>query len=339
MTRTEAAASTRRVAAPSLIGLTVVLVIASVGSVVVGAAGIGVGTVADLILAPDPGDVAQATILELRLPRALVGALVGAALAVSGAVMQGLTRNPLAGPSIMGVSAGSAFAIALVFAVVATPSYPLLIVLSFAGAALASALVYGVGSLTSSGLTPVRLALAGAAVSALLGALSTGIVIHLELAQDILFWYAGGVAGVTWSEVRLLAPLVVVGLILATALGRQVSVLNLGEEVAAGLGQRPGTVKAIGALLVVVLTGAAVSTAGVIGFVGLLVPHMVRAVVGVDYRIVIPASALAGAALTQVADIGARMINPPYETPLGVLTAVVGVPFFLYLARRRDMVV
>lgn len=121
-------------------------------------------------------------------------------------------------------------------------------------------------------------------------------------------------------------------------MGRQVTVLSLGEDIAAGLGQRTGQVKAVGAVLVVVLTGAAVSTAGVIGFVGLLVPHLVRGVVGSDYRLVLPGSVLAGGALTQVADIGARLINPPFETPIGVVTALVGVPFFLLLARRREMI-
>ncbi len=269
------------------------------------------------------------------MPRALAGAMVGACFATAGAIMQGMTRNPLADPGLLGVNAGAGFVLALCFAYLPGLPFHQLILFSFAGAALGAGLVYGIGSLAKGGLTPVRLALAGAAVGALLVALSEGIAIYYHIAQDLAFWYAGGVAGTKWLQVNILAPWVAAGMTGALLLSRSITVLSLGDEIASGLGQRTGLVKLAGTAIVLVLAGAAVSAVGSIGFVGLVIPHVARYLVGVDYRWIIPCSAMLGSLLMVLADIGARMINPPYETPVGAIIALIGVPFFLYLARKE----
>lgn len=303
-------------------------------SISVGAAEIGLATVWQAVFAFNPDLTHHQIIVELRIPRALVGALVGAAFAMAGSIMQGMTRNPLASPGIMGLNAGAAFALAIVFAFFPGLSYIQLIICSFAGAALGAGITYGIGSMSRAGLTPVRLALAGTAVGALLSALASGIAIHYQVAQDLTYWYAGGIAGSKWINVEILFPWIALALIGGLMLARSITVLSLGEETAVGLGQQTVLVKIGGTVIVLVLAGAAVSAAGPVGFVGLIIPHITRFLVGVDYRWIIPCSAVLGALFLVMADIGARMVHPPFETPIGVITALVGVPFFLYLARR-----
>lgn len=209
-----------------------------------------------------------------------------------------------------------------------------IILYSFLGAALGAGLVYGIGSLAKGGLTPMRLVLAGAAVSALLTALSEGVAIHFRIGQDLAFWYAGGVSGTTWINLAIMSPWVIIALIGAFILSRSITLLSLGDEVALGLGQRTGRIKFFGALIVLVLAGAAVSVVGAVGFVGLIIPHLTRFLVGHDYRWIIPCSIILGSLIMVVADLAARMVNPPHETPIGALIALIGVPFFLYLARK-----
>lgn len=304
-------------------------------SVSVGAADIKLSTVWEAVFHFNPKLTQHQIIQELRLPRALAGALVGVGFAVSGAIMQGMTRNPLADPGLLGINAGAGFVLALCFAFFPGLPFHYLILFSFAGAAIGTGLVYGVSSMSKGGLSPVRLALAGAAVSALLVALSEGIAIYFHISQDLAFWYAGGVAGTKWLQIKIVWPWIVAGIIGALALSRSITVLSLGDEIAAGLGQRTGWVKVASMLLSLVLAGTSVSAVGAVGFVGLVIPHVARALVGVDYRWIIPCSGILGALLMVTADIGARMINPPFETPIGALIALIGVPFFLYLARKE----
>lgn len=172
-------------------------------------------------------------------------------------------------------------------------------------------------------------------MSALLVALSEGIAIYYRIGQDMVFWYAGGVAGAKWTQLKWMFPWVAGALIGALLFSRSITLLSLGEEVAAGLGERTGRVKVSAIIIVLILAGTAVSVAGPISFVGLIVPHFARFLVGVDYRWLIPCSAVLGSLLMILADIGARLINPPYETPVGALIALIGVPFFLYLARKE----
>lgn len=310
------------------------LIIGLIWSVSVGAANIDFVTVWTAIFNFNPELTAHQIIQEVRLPRVVIGAMVGACFAVAGAIMQGMTRNPLASPSIMGLNAGAGFFLVLAFAFLPGMSYTGLIIISFFGAAFGAALVFGVGSLSRGGLTPVKLALAGAAVAAMLTSLTTGLIIYYDLAQDVLFYTAGGIQGTRWEQVLLLLPWFIVGMLAALIVSRNITVLSLGDDVARSLGQRTLLVKVAGTVVTLLLAGAAVAVAGGVGFIGLVIPHIARFLVGLDYRWIIPSSALLGGLLLVLADLGARMVNPPYETPVGLITALVGVPFFLYLARR-----
>lgn len=330
----------KRLSAPHPAALILILSIGALilimtASISIGVSDIGWRDILESFTAFDSSSTSHVIIRDLRIPRILAAALVGAFLAVSGVIMQALTLNPLASPSIMGVTSGSAFMIAVAFAFYPQSNYWQLILWSFAGAGLGTGMVFLIGSFSKRGLTPVKLALAGAAVSALLQSLSTIIAIHFNVARDISFWFAGGVAGVRMESVRLIGILAFAGLIVAFALSRSLTIMGLGEEMAKGLGIRIGWIKFISVLVVLILTGAAVSIAGTVGFIGLVIPHIAKKVMGMNYRWVIPGSAVFGAGLLVLADMAARTINPPYETPVGALTALIGVPFFLFLARKE----
>ncbi|RKP47949.1 iron ABC transporter permease [Cohnella endophytica] len=278
-------------------------------------------------------------ILELRLPRVLGCALVGSSFAVAGAIMQGMTRNPLADSGLIGLNSGAGFALAVCFAFFPGLPYLYLILFSFAGAAISAALVFAMGSLAKGGLTPIRLVLAGVTLSALLTALSEGIALYFRIGQNLAFWYAGGVAGTRWLHLKIMSPWIAAALIGAIMLSRSITLLSLGEDVARGLGLRSGFVKLAGTIIVVILAGSAVSAVGAVSFIGLLVPHLARKLVGMDYRWIIPSSAVLGALFVILADLAARTVNSPTETPIGALIAIIGVPFFLYLANqeRREL--
>jgi iron complex transport system permease protein len=318
-----------------LVGGIIALVLSLVLSVSVGAANIKFTTVWAAVFQFDPSIIEHQIIHELRLPRALASAIVGACFAVAGAIMQGMTRNPLADSGLLGINSGAGFVIALCFAFNPGISSLVLMLYAFLGAGFGAGLVYGIGSLSRNGLTPVKLALSGATITFLFVALSEGVAIHYKIGRDLAFWYAGGVSGIRWNQLQVLWPWVVGALIVALILSRSITLLSLGDEVATGLGQRTGLIKLLGALVVLVLAGAAVSVAGPIGFVGLIIPHLARFLVGVNYRWIIPCSAVLGSLLLVLADIGARMINSKVETPIGVLIVLLGVPFFLYLARKQ----
>lgn len=272
----------------------------------------------------------------LRVPRALIAALVGASLAVAGAIMQGLTRNPLADPAILGIEAGAALAVVGAVFFLGASSLTTYALFAFAGAGLSAGLVYGLGSLGRGGMTPMRLTVAGAALAALLSSLTTAmLLLNQRTLEEIRFWLAGSVAGRDLNLLVQVLPYIGVGLLLALGLSRQITTLTLGDDVATGLGQRTAWVKVLAAVAVVLLAGSAVAIAGPIGFVGLVVPHVVRFFVGVDYRWILPYSILVGAVLLVSADIAARLVLRPQEVPVGVMTALVGAPFFVYLARWR----
>ncbi|MEF3312811.1 iron ABC transporter permease [Paenibacillus sp. GYB004] len=318
-----------------LIGGVFALMLGIAVSVSFGAADIKLSVVWEAIFRFNPDLTQHQIIQELRLPRVLGGAMVGACFAVAGAIMQGMTRNPLADSGLLGLNAGAGFMLAICFAFLPGLPFMYLILFSFLGAAIGAILVYGIGSLAKGGLTPVRLVLAGAALSALLSALSEGIALYFRIGQDLAFWYAGGVAGTKWFQLKIMFPWIAAAIIGAIILSRSITMLSLGEDVAKGLGQRTGLVKLAGTVLVLILAGAAVSVVGAVGFVGLIIPHLTRYMVGVDYRWIIPCSAVLGSLLVVFADLAARMVNPPFETPVGALIALIGVPFFLYLARKE----
>lgn len=300
-----------------------------------GAKEITLTTVWSTVFAYDPAVTSHQIIHELRLPRVIGAAVIGAAFAVAGALMQGVTRNPLADAGILGVNAGATFVVALSFAFFPQLPYSALMLLSFVGAVMSTSFIFLLGSAAPGGLTPLRLTVAGAVVAALLHSLSTGIAIYFELSQDLAFWYAGGLGGIKWSHVQWLAPIILLTLLWTPLLGRSISAIALGHDVASNLGVQTKRIQVIAMVVAVVLAGVSVSAVGSIGFVGLVVPHMARKLVGVDYRLMVPLSAVLGAILLVLADLGARMVNPPKELAISVMVALVGVPFFLYLARRE----
>ncbi|MGY0692812.1 FecCD family ABC transporter permease [Virgibacillus sp. FSP13] len=318
----------------SIIIIALIVLIISIGlSVSYGAVDINLSTVWQAVFHFNTNITEHQVIQELRLPRAISAALVGAFLAVSGAIMQGLTRNPLASPSIMGVTDGAAFTLVVMLAFFPGASNFGFTVASFVGAGIAVVLVFMVGSFSTSGLTPVKLALAGVAIGTLLSSLSSVISLHFQLEKQMSFWFAGGLAGTDWTSVFILLISGGVGLFLALAISRSITLLSLGEDVSTGLGQNNLVTKIIGIVAVLVLTGAAVSIAGTVAFVGLIIPHITRFIMGTDYRWIIPSSALFGALLLVLSDVTARLVNAPFETPVGAITSLIGVPFFLYLAR------
>ncbi|WP_138226911.1 FecCD family ABC transporter permease [Paenibacillus algicola] len=311
------------------------LMLSVILSIRFGAADLTYSDVVDALFSFDPENSSHIIIRELRFPRALAAICVGAALAVSGAIMQGMTRNPLGDPSILGVTSGASFFIAIALAAAPAVTYTGLMSFSLAGAGLGAALVFGLTSLSRGGAAPVKLALAGSAITALLSSLSTAIGIRFNISKDISFWYAGSVSTVQPQHLYFALPFIAAGLLLALLLSRSLSILSLGEETAKGLGQKTALVKLGCTIAVLLLTGAAVAIVGIVGFIGLVVPHITRFLVGVDYRWIIPCSAALGSLLLIFADIIGRMVNAPFETPVGAVTAIIGVPFFLYLARRE----
>lgn len=311
------------------------LAVASAASISFGAADMRISTAWEAIFRFDPTITEHQIIQALRFPRTVADIIVGCSLAVCGAVMQGSTRNPLADSGLMGISSGAAFAIALAMAFVPGRTYGQTMMFACMGAAVATGMTYFIASMGKRGMTPQRLVLAGLSISMLFGAFGQYISLKYRLGQALAYWTAGSTAGAKWSELAIVSPLFIVGVIAAIALSPSITVMSLGEDVATGLGLRTRWVKGVSTLVVLILTGLSVIVVGPVGFVGLITPHIVRYMVGVDYRYIIPASAVYGALLTVSTDLVGRLINKPYETPIGVIFALIGVPYFLYLARKQ----
>ncbi|MDR9744786.1 iron ABC transporter permease [Paenibacillus sp. FSL F4-0087] len=271
---------------------------------------------------------------EIRLPRELAAMLIGAALAVSGGIMQGITRNPLADPGLLGLTSGANMALALAFVFMPSLGYFGIMVACFVGAALGAALVIVLGSMRRGSLSPIRVVLAGAAVSAFMYAISDGISIFFKISKDVSMWTSGGLIGTTWGQIQAIAPVILIGLAVVPFLSNQINILSLSDEVATGLGQKLVLVKTVLFLLVIVLTGASVALIGNMAFVGLMIPHIVRKLVGTDYRYIIPVSIFAGASFMLLAETLGRTINAPYETPVVAIASMLGLPFFLFVVRR-----
>ncbi|HYH13535.1 MAG TPA: iron ABC transporter permease [Thermomicrobiales bacterium] len=280
-------------------------------------------------------DVYQQTIVrELRLPRTVIALCVGGALAVAGTVMQGVTRNPLAGPSILGVSQGASLAVAVSVTYLGMRTPGQYIWMAFLGALGASALVFAVGSAGKGGASPVKLALAGVVISALLSAwTSTLLLLNEDTLDTVRFWLAGSVAGRDLDILWTVSPFLIGGVVACIFLGHQLNVLSMGEDNARSLGMNTTRTRLIASVFVILITGAAVSVAGPIGFVGLATPHIARAVVGADYRWILPYSFAIGAILLTAADVAGRLVTRPAELQVGIITALVGAPFLVYLAR------
>ncbi|GGJ80403.1 iron ABC transporter permease [Pilimelia anulata] len=313
----------------------VVLIALCVLSVAVGNRGLSVADIACAIVTPGDDEI-TAIVRGLRIPRTVLGLLAGVALGLAGTLMQALTRNPLADPGIFGVTAGAAFGIAASIAGLGLTSLYGFIWFALLGALAAGLLAQLIGSLGRGGATPVKLALAGVAVSTLLGSLTAAIVLTDPAALNrYRFWAAGTLTGQTADTLVQVTPFVAVGAVLALALAPQLNSLALGDDVAVSLGRHTGRIRAVGILAVTLLTGAAVAVAGPIVFLGLVIPHIARYFTGPDHRWLLPLSAILAPGLLLAADVLGRVVARPSEVQVGVLTAVLGGPFFVALVRRR----
>jgi iron complex transport system permease protein len=307
-------------------------------SIAFGAKPMPLGTVVDAFFDYDPTVSDHLVVRSLRVPRTIVGLLVGVSLGLAGTVMQGLTRNPLADPGILGVNAGAALLVVIgihTFGVASLLGY---VWFAFAGAALASVLVYALGSLGRDGATPLKLALAGAAITAFLGSMTSAILL-LDVAtlDQFRFWAVGSLAGRDAGVATHVAPFVAVGTVMALASGRLLNALALGDDVARSLGQRVGFTRAFCAVSIVLLCGSATAAAGPIAFVGLVIPHVARTITGPDYRWVLPYAMVLSPTLLLGSDVIGRVIARPGEVQVGIVTALIGSPFFVMLVRRKKL--
>jgi iron complex transport system permease protein len=317
----------------ALLGL---VVVAALASVAIGAKAIALRTVLDALVAYRPAIEDHLIVHELRIPRTVLGLCVGAALGLAGAVMQGITRNPLADPGLLGINAGAALAVVVsTFAFGITSTFGQ-VWFAFAGAAVAGLAVYVLGSIGRGGASPVKLAIAGAAMAALLGSFTAALLLLDEATLDqYRFWAVGSLAGRDIDVAWQVLPFLVLGAVLAIGCSRALNGLALGDDVARSLGQRVALVRALAAGSVVLLCGAATAAAGPIWFVGLTVPHVARAITGPDHRWLLPYSMVIGAILLVGADIVGRVVVRPGELEVGIVTAFIGAPVFIAFVRRR----
>jgi iron complex transport system permease protein len=320
--------------AAGLLAALAVLAAVALLSVAVGAKAIPPATVLHELLHPS-GSEDSVIIQSLRIPRTLLGIAVGAALGLGGALMQALTRNPLADPGILGVSAGAAAAVVAAIGLLGLTSPSSYVWFALLGAAAAAVLVYLLGSRGRSAATPVRLALAGSAISAVLLAFIHGAtVLDQDLLDQYRFWAVGTLAGRPLSTLAQTGPFLLVGAVVAVALARPLNALALGEETGRALGAHLGRTRALGVLAITLLCGAATATAGPIGFVGLTVPHAARRVAGSDQRWILAYSMTLAPILLLVSDVLGRVVARPGEVEVGIVTAFVGAPVFVFIARR-----
>lgn len=308
-------------------------IFAMVASLTLGSVDISFSTIVHTLL----GNVQttdEMVIWNIRFPRNIVGALVGANLAVSGAILQAVMKNPLADPGIVGVSSGAGLA-GVIMLIFMPEASILLTPVAFVGAMLSAAAVYALA--WKNGIRPTRIILAGVAVSAFLGSgISALLVFYSDKVQGALLWMVGGLSARSWPQVETLFPYMILGLVLALAGCKALTILSLGDETARGLGVPVERVRFSMTAVAALLAAGAVSVAGLIGFVGLVVPHIVRLIIGTDYKYVIPGSAILGAGVLVFCDTLGRVAFSPIEIPAGIIMAFLGAPFFLYLLRRSS---
>ncbi|CAH0274811.1 FecCD family ABC transporter permease [Priestia megaterium] len=316
-----------------LIGALLVFIIMFGYSMIFGAADI---SIKDVWLALSSSSVNEqvSIIRDIRLPREIAAVFVGAALSVSGAIMQGMTRNPLADPGLLGLTSGANAALAVTIAFIPSVNYLGITIACFIGAAVGAILVFGIAAIKRGGFSPLRIVLAGAAVSAFLYAIGEGVGIYFKISKDVSMWTAGGMVGTSWEQLQIIVPFIVGGIFIALLLSRQLTILSLNEEVAVGLGQQTTKVKTVLFVVMILLAGASVALVGSMVFIGLMIPHIVRGIVGTDYRYIIPMSAVTGAAFMLLADTLGRTVSAPYETPIAAVVSMIGLPFFLVIVRK-----
>ena len=317
-----------------LLALMAVLAAICLASLAVGARNVPVPTVLDALFNFDPANGNHA-VVRSRMVRTAAGLVVGLSLGLAGTSMQGVARNPLADPGILGVSAGASLAVVAGIFFLGASNVASYLWFAFLGSAVAAVAVYAVASVGRSGATPVKLALAGAAMAAGMGSLMSAMLVSSQQSMDLFrTWQVGALAGKSWESVLAVLPFVIVGVLILLCTGRLLNTLALGDDTARGLGQRPGLGRAISALGIVLLCGSATALAGPIGFIGLVVPHLLRGLVGPDYRWLLPLSLIVAPAVLLLADVVGRVVLLPGEVPAGILAALLGAPVFIAVVRR-----
>lgn len=312
------------------------LVAAFLFHIAVGAKPLAITTIIDALFNFDEKVFDHVIVRNLRLPRAVIGLVVGASLALAGALMQGVTRNPLADPALLGLTSGAAFAVVVSSALFGLASMALIPWIAMAGALGAAVVVYVIARLVPGGATPLSLTLSGAAISAFLGAIiSVTHLLNEDTFDNLRVWLTGGLAGRDIGLLWYVGPWMGLALIAGVVLASRVTVLSMGDEVAQALGVRTGLLKAHLLAVVVVLTACSVALAGPLGFIGLVIPHVVRLYVGSDYRWIVPYASITGAIYLISVDIVARVAIPPREISTGIITAMIGAPLFVHLVRQR----
>ncbi|AUS97094.1 iron ABC transporter [Clostridium thermosuccinogenes] len=279
-----------------------------------------------------------ALVVRERIPRTIFSIMAGASLGISGALMQSITRNPIADPSILGVNTGASLFVVIGIAFFNINSANQYIWFALAGAGITSVLVYIIASIGNGGMTPIKLALSGAATSAVLSSLVSAIMLpRSEVMDAYRFWQVGSVSGATWESIALILPFIIIGLIISIAATPALNVLALGDEVATGLGVNTGVIRLVCAVAGVMLTGATTAIAGPIGFIGLMIPHSIRLVFGSNLKGIVPLSAIGGAALLILSDVLGRVIGSPGEVQVGIITAFLGAPILIIVARKAKV--
>ncbi|MDN5900429.1 MAG: iron ABC transporter permease [Brachybacterium sp.] len=321
-----------------LAGGLLALAVACLLSLMIGARTVSPSTVVEALRAYD-GSLTDHVVIRSRLLRTLAGIAVGAALAVAGAAMQGMTRNPLADPGILGINAGATTAVVAGVYLIDASQVAQFTALALLGAALGTVVVYAVASLGREGATPVKLALAGAALTAGLGSVVNALVMIDDSSLDRLrFWQVGTLGARSLADISRVGVLMAIGAVVIVLMAGVLNALALGDDAAVGLGVKVGRARALLGTAIILLCGAAVALAGPIAFLGLVVPHAARLLVGGDYRRIVPLCLLGGPVLLLLADTVGRVIAPPAEVQVGVMTALVGVPVFIVVIRTRRQV-
>lgn len=277
----------------------------------------------------------QDVVIDLRLPRMMAAILVGAAMAQAGAMMQGITRNVIADPGLLGINAGAGLALILGYAIFGSLHYSQILVICLLGSCLAAGLVFGLSYQVQKGYNQLRLILSGAMVASLFSAIGQAITIYFDLSTAVIGWQAGGLVQVNWKMLTIIGPLIIVGLILAQLFSHQLTILSLNETVAKNLGQRTALMTMVLLGIVLLLSAAAVALVGSLSFVGLIIPHFIRMFTGKNYKMLLPLTAFAGASFLIWVDLVCRSINPPAETPISAVISIIGLPCFLWLIRKE----
>ena len=277
----------------------------------------------------------QDVVIDLRLPRMVAAILVGAAMAQAGAMMQGITRNVIADPGLLGINAGAGLALILGYAIFGSLHYSQILVICLLGSCLAAGLVFGLSYQVQKGYNQLRLILSGAMVASLFSAIGQAITIYFDLSTAVIGWQAGGLVQVNWKMLAIIGPLIIVGLILAQLFSHQLTILSLNETVAKNLGQRTALMTMVLLGIVLLLSASAVALVGSLSFVGLIIPHFIRMFTGKNYKMLLPLTAFAGASFLIWVDLVCRSINPPAETPISAVISIIGLPCFLWLIRKE----